>query len=460
LQVLQILVLDDEISITNKLFNLLSQKKYAVLCANRVTDAFQLLKNKKVDIVLLDVVLPQSNGIEILKSIKSNYPDIEVIMMSGFNDIDMVIEAMHGGAVDFIKKPFSITDIQLAIQRTGKYMELQQRLKIAEDKNSLISQELETRIEKNFIGVSEYIKSALELSLIAGQDNDVNVLITGENGTGKEIIARIIHHASNRKNDPFSPINCSAIPETLLESEFFGHKKGAFTDAKENKRGVFELANGGSLFLDEIADMPLSLQAKLLRAIEEKRVKQIGSDKEIYVDIRIISATNKNLDLLIKEGKFRLDLYHRINTLTINIPPLRDRPDDIEPLFFYFLKDFTIKKNRSLPKVSRKLINQLKQYSFPGNVRELKNMVERALILSKDNKLVIEDFTINFINTQQEKPKKQDLNLRTNEIYLIEQALKKVNLNQNKAAKLLGISRDALIRRMKKFQIKINKNLN
>jgi DNA-binding NtrC family response regulator len=373
--------------------------------------------------------------------------------------MDMVIQAMQEGAVDFIRKPFDLIDILLAIKRTKKYLDLQNRLNVVQNKNSLISIELADSTENNFIGASKDIKEVIDLALKVSKDRDINVMITGENGTGKEIIARIIHHASERNNKPFFPVNSAAIPETLLESEFFGHRKGAFTDAKENRKGYFDLANGGSLFLYEIGDMPFSLQAKLLRAIEEKKIKQVGSDKEYTVDVRIISATNQNITKLIEDKIFRLDLYHRINSFIIHITPLRERPDDIEPLMLHFAKMFAKKRNRIVPKINRNVIRELKKYHFPGNIRELKNMTERALVLCTSDTLDLSNFTLSLEKKKSKQYNSMNLNLEENEILFIRAALSKTNYNQNRASKYLGISRDSLIRRMKKYNIQIKKDL-
>lgn len=453
---LKILVIDDERNITDKLCRFLRMKNYQAYGAYSSENAWQVLKENNIDVAVIDVVLPDENGLNFVNLMNKKYPDIEVVIMSGHGTMDMVIDAMHKGAVDFVKKPFGFIEIQSAIERTNIYMEMQSRLEKAESQSSLISRELEKQINKVFIGKSEKIRNVINMAIEIGHDRDANVLITGENGTGKEIIARIIHHSSVRKNKSIFTLNCSAIPDTLLESEFFGHRKGAFTDARENKKGYFELADGGSLFLDEIADMPFSLQAKLLRVLEEHKIRPIGSDKEVEVDVRFISATNKNIKTMIKEKKFRMDLLHRINTFPIDIPPLRERPEDIEPLVKHFVKYFAKKKSKPIPEIEKNTIKVLQKYNFPGNVRELRNMVERAVILSKNGVLNLSDFTMVF-DENNGLEEKSDLNMDNNELHLIQKALVKTKYNQNQAAKLLGISRDALIRRMKKYQINITK---
>jgi DNA-binding NtrC family response regulator len=459
MNVLNVLILDDERKIADKVSSYLVKHGYNAQSVYSPGEAINLLKSKPIDILISDVLMPEMNGLDLLKEVKSSYPHVEVIMITGHGDMDMVIEAMHLGAVDFIKKPFSFLDIQLAIERTGKYLKLQNQLQMVENRSSLISRDLENRTEKNFIGTSKKIKRVLDTALKAGRDRDVSVLINGENGTGKEIIARIIHYASERNKEVFHPVNSSAIPDSLIESEFFGHQKGSFTDAKEDKIGVFELANGGSLFLDEIADMPFGLQAKLLRALEEKKIKRVGSNKEIDVDIRLISATNQDIDLLIREKKFRLDLLHRINTVTLTIPPLRERIEDVEPLLNYYVEFFAKRKNRPLPLIKADVLDHLKSYHYPGNVRELRNMIERAFILSGNDRLAVTDFPITIKADLPENDESRGLNIFENEAYLIKEAMKKTNFNQRKAAILLGLSRDALIRRLKKYHIKIKKDI-
>jgi DNA-binding NtrC family response regulator len=460
---LRIVILDDEVRITEKLKYHLEKRGFAVFCANTPNEGFALIDAENPGLLILDVMLPGMNGLDVLRRVKKEHPELEVVMISGYGDMDMVIQAMREGASDFIRKPFQIMDIQLAVERTGKYIALQNQLRRVENRQSLVSKELESLIEKDFVGESDTIKKVLKIALKAAEDKDVNVLVTGENGTGKEIVSRIIHYGSARKHEVFAPVNSSAIPETLLESEFFGHVKGAFTDARDDKQGYFELANQGTLFLDEIADMPYALQAKLLRAIEEKRIKRIGGNREIPVDVRIISATNKNIEALIAEGKFRIDLFHRINTIEINIPPLRQRKEDIEPLLRHFVAGWVAKRGKPMPGIHPSLLEKLLNYRFPGNVRELRNMVERAMILSENNVLLPEDFPLRG-ETHEDEPlvsvAGQLSALEQNEKHMLEEALRLCGCNQTRAAAMLGISRDAMKRKIKKFNIDIVRDIN
>lgn len=450
---LTILILDDEERITETLAEYLQKQKFQTFTANLPGEAFQIIRKHKIDIIITDVMMPQMNGIEVMRKVKEVNPAIEIILISGHGNMNTVIEAMRLGAIDFIPKPFKLYDVQMAVERTEKFLKLQTKLRKVEDHYSLISREMEGLIERDFIGVSKSIQNVLKMTMTAAENPDVNVLITGENGTGKEIIARIIHHGSKRKKNPFYPVNSSAIPETLLESEFFGHVKGSFTGASENKKGCFELADGGTLFLDEIADMPLNLQSKILRAIEEKKIKPVGSNREVSIDIRIISATNQNLDKLIRAEKFRRDLFYRINTFAIDIPPLRKRIDDVPPLLVNFISEFAKKQNRPAPLIPEEVLQKLQRYHFPGNVRELKNMAQRALMLNSSDRLTIDDFNCEIQNIETQDV----IDLEVNEKKLILAALDKTDFNQTKAAKLLGISRDALKRKIAKHQIEIKK---
>ena len=456
---LRVLILDDEADFAEELQEFLQLRQFDVAIAFTPEQGMTALRKKPFDLLILDIRLPGRDGLDILHQVRTLYPALEVIMISGHGDMETVIKAMRNGAIDYLRKPFRHVDIQLAIERTQKYLYLQKRMKQMEDRNSLISGELEKRIERNFIGESTQIKQVLEQASTAAKYKTTNVLITGESGTGKEIIARIIHYASEQRDKNFCAVNSSAVTDSLLESEFFGHVKGSFTGAINDKKGYFETANEGTIFLDEIADMPIALQAKLLRAIEEKKIKRVGSNDEITVDFRVISATNHDFGKLIDTRAFRLDLFHRLNTITIHIAPLRERPEDIAPLLSYFVLYFAEKLNKSEPAIEPALVEMLKQYSFPGNVRELRNMTERAMIFCKSGLLGIEDYPL----ITKESPviatslSATGLSLLNQEQDTILRALKASNNNQLRAARLLGISRDALIRRMRKYNIRISK---
>ncbi|MCX6233339.1 MAG: sigma-54 dependent transcriptional regulator [Bacteroidetes bacterium] len=456
-RMLKVLVIDDEKQFTEELHEFLQNMGFAAFEANTGEEGLKILNAHEIDLLILDVRLPGMNGLDILQEVKIQHPGIEVIIVSAHGDMETVIKAMRLGAFDYLRKPFRHMDIQIAIERTQKYLHMHRRLKQMEEKNSLISKSLEEKIDRQFIGISPQIREVFESAITASKYADANVLITGESGTGKENIARIIHYSSQRKDNIFCAINSSAITETLLESEFFGHKKGSFTGAINDKMGFFEVCNGGTLFLDEIADMPLPLQAKILRASEEKVITRIGDTRQIHTDFRIISATNHDIDKLVEGKKFRLDLLHRINTLHIHIPPLRERPEDIEPLLIHFAEDFAIKLNKPNPHISREVFDSLKKYDFPGNVRELKNMTERAIILCKGNSLSINDFPVKPPMTSSTDQMAGSINLKTHEIELIRKALKSCRFNQKAAADVLGISRDALIRKMKKYDITVNR---
>lgn len=454
---LKVLVIDDEINFTEEIEEFLQNQGYVSFTANTVQKGRHILRTHDIDLLILDVRLKGANGLEFLQEIKQTFPKVEVIIVSAHGDMDTVVTALRNGAIDYLKKPFRHADIQIAIQRTQKFLNLQRVIKTMEAKNSLISKSLQEKIKRDFVGESSQIKEVLEMSMTASRYKDTSVLITGESGTGKENIARIIHYESARKDNFFCAVNSSAITESLLESEFFGHKKGSFTGAINDKKGFFEVSDQGTLFLDEIADMPINLQAKILRAIEEKTITRVGETEPIATDFRIIAATNHNIEKLIEEKKFRLDLLHRLNTIHIHIPPLRERIDDIEPLMKHFIAEFARKLNKPEPKIERETINMLKNYSFPGNVRELRNMIERALILCKGESLTATHFLTKGIAENEVQTEKINYNLEVNELSLIRLALKEKNYNQNKAAELLGITRDSLIRRMKKYNIHVSK---
>jgi DNA-binding NtrC family response regulator len=457
---MKVLVIDDETNFTEEIEEFLHNQGYISFTANNVNKGRTILKNQDIDLLILDVRLKGVSGLDILVEVKQAYPKLEVIIVSAHGDMETVITALRNGAIDYLRKPFRHADIQIAIQRTRKFLDLHRVIKNMEERNSLISKSLQEKIKREFIGESSQIKAILDMALTASRYKDTSVLITGESGTGKENIARIIHYESDRKDNLFCAVNSSAITDTLLESEFFGHKKGSFTGAIVDKKGFFEVSDQGTLFLDEIADMPLNLQAKILRAIEEKTITRVGETDPVSTDFRIIAATNHDIDQLIEEKKFRLDLLHRLNTIHIHIPPLRERVDDIEPLLRYFVSEFAVRLNKSIPNIEKDTIRMLMSYSFPGNVRELKNMTERAIILCKNESLSPNDFYTKPVTGTEAQKEKIVFNLEENELNIIRLALKEMNFNQNKTAELLGITRDSLIRRMKKYGIHVSKSDN
>ncbi|MEI6747695.1 MAG: sigma-54-dependent transcriptional regulator [Bacteroidales bacterium] len=455
---IKILILDDEKQFTEELSGFFVDSDFESFEANTAAEGKKILSNTEIDLLILDVRLPGVNGLDILKEVKTQYPFMEVIIISAHGDMDTVIKAMRLGAFDYLRKPFRFIDIQIAIERTQRYLHMQRKLKQMEEKNSLISKSLEEKIDRQFIGISPQIMKVFEQAVTAAKYPEANVLITGESGTGKENIARIIHYSSERKDHVMCAVNSSAITETLLESEFFGHKKGSFTGAIADKMGFFEVCNQGTMFLDEIADMPFNLQAKILRATEEKVITRVGDTNQIHTDFRIISATNHDIDKCVEKGKFRLDLLHRLNTLHIHIPALRERPDDIKPLLIHFIDFYSTKFNKPNIQVSDEVFDALLKYDFPGNVRELRNMTERAIILCKGNKLGINDFPVKSQKLEMTKMEADVVNLKMNEIKIIRKVLQRCKYNQQAAADALGIHRDALTRKMKKYDIAINKS--
>ncbi len=454
---IKILVVDDEQRVRDEIAEFLVENKYHVFKAGLPSEAFAILKEHKVDLVILDIKLPEMDGISALKIIKESYPDTEVIMISGHGDMTSVIDAMRNDAADFFPKPFRLLDINLAIQRTTRYLNLNVKFKELEKNFSLLSKEIQKNVGHQLIGKSESMRHVISMMAKVADVDNTTVLITGDSGTGKELVARGIHYMSRRKSKVFHSVNCSAIPETLFESEFFGHRKGSYTGAIEHKAGWFEIANNGTLFLDEIGDMPLSQQAKLLRVLEERKVSRIGSHEMINVDVRVITASNQELKKMSDTKQFRLDLYHRISSFVIDLPPLRERKEDIPLLINYFVEYYAERLGKEIKKVDPSIAKELSSYSFPGNIRELRNLVERALILSENGHLKLIDFQIGKqeVSAQMDNaaPGEEIWDMEMAELRLIKKALEKANNNKSKAAELLNISWQSLDRRMKKFDL-------
>ncbi len=453
---LKILVLDDERVFRDEIKEFLETDGFEVHLAPKPSVAFELLKQFEIDIMILDLKLPEMDGISVLQKVKEQYHDIEVIMITGHGDMDAVIQAMRYGAVEFFPKPFRLIDMKAAIQRTKRFINLNYKYKEVEHSYALVSKELRDSVGYEIMGNSKAIKQVVDLMTKVAKADVTSVLITGESGTGKELVARGIHYLSSRKNSYFHAVNCSAVPDTLFESEFFGHKKGAFTGANEEKIGWFEIANGGTLFLDEIVDMQQTMQSKLLRVLEDRKIRRIGSNNDVPVDVRIIAATNQNIQKLLEENKFRNDLYYRLNSFEINIPPLRERREDIPILLDYFIKLMSQRLNKKVPSVDASVVKALTAYDFPGNVRELRNMVERALILSDGGKLSLRFFSgLPMVEDEAVLESEKDMLFDLDEVEkrLIIRALQKTDYKKGEAAQLLNITRQSLDRRLEKYGI-------
>ncbi len=458
---LKVLILDDEKLYREEIGEFLTDNRFLISKAAKPSEAFEILKRTEIDIVILDIRLPEMSGLEVLQKIKNDYPGIEVIMISGHGDMDSVIQALRFGASDYFSKPFKLLDVLTAIERTKRFVELNNRLKEIETNYQFVSNKLNEVYGHNLVGSSKAMKQVTELIARVAKSDSTSVLITGESGTGKELVAKGIHYLSPRKDNYFYAVNSSAITETLFESEFFGHAKGSFTGASENKTGWFEIANKGTLFLDEIGDLPMNLQTKFLRVLEERKISKVGTHKEIDIDVRIVAATHQDLEKLTDEKKFRLDLFHRLNSFVINIPPLRERKEDIPPLLQHFIDEFARKLNKKIIGIDDSVFEALLMYKFPGNVRELRNMAERAIILCDGNKIKPVHFQLSKIS----KLKNTDFDDEIFDLDMIEKntiinAIKKANYNKSGAARLLKITFQSLDRRIKKFDLVFEKRLN
>lgn len=443
-----ILVVDDEFSIRESLEKVLSKAGYNTMVAGSGNEAATLLKKQKVDLVLTDLKMADGDGVELLKSIKKNFPDIEVILLTGYGTIEIAVEAMREGAYDFITKPPKKAIILNAVERAIEKQNLSQENKY------LRAQLGKEATLGEIVGRSPAFLKVVEMvdrvaPLIS------TVLITGESGTGKELFARALHRQSPRAQNKFVPVNCAAIPENLVESELFGYLKGAFTGAMRDKVGLFKVAEGGTIFLDEIVSVPLNLQVKLLRAIEQKEIMPVGSTKSEIIDVRIVAATNKNLAAEVEKGNFRTDLYYRLNVVEIVIPPLRERPEDIPELINHFLRQYNVQLNKKIHSVEAAALNLFMKYDWKGNVRELENAIERAIIMCDGDTLRLEHFpqiTLAHASPDEAAGGLKD-SLKKFERDTIFKALEMSGHNKNKAANLLGMSLSSLYRKMAELGI-------
>jgi DNA-binding NtrC family response regulator len=453
---INVLVLDDDPVYRNLLRSVLKEK-LTVFAVEAPSIAFKILKNEKIDLLISDFRLPEMNGLQVLEKVKEEYPGLEVIMISSVGDMDTVIAALRKGAADFLKKPFTPGELWVAIERTRKFSELVTDLNQYKKKSLLLTDVVNNEIGNTIIGKSPQINFIKQqIQMVAGTP-DTSVLITGESGTGKELVARGIHNLSSRKDELFCAVNMSAVPESLFESEFFGHKKGSFTGALIDKAGWFETANGGTLFFDEIGEMSMSLQVKLLRVLEDRKFTRVGTQHEQKFDVRIIAATNKTNEELLSGKSLRLDLYHRLSTFIIELPPLRERTEDIGELLDYFFNSLSKKLGKHISGIHKDVYKLLSKYPFPGNVRELKNVIERALIICDSDQITpAHMISINSSGSSVNNAGGHETyDLLELEKQTIIRALKKVNYNKAEAARLLNIEWNALYRRILKFKIEL-----
>jgi DNA-binding NtrC family response regulator len=439
---IRVLVVDDEQNSTKLLKKVLSKKGYNVEESNDSTKAIEMIKENNYDIIISDLQMPDLSGIDLLKA----KPEESIfIMITGYGSITSAVDSMKLGAFDYINKPFNLDEFQIKVDKAAEKINLTNQVK------SLRSQVENDYLFSSIVGKSKKMRNVFELIKKVAKSK-INILIEGQSGTGKELVSKAIHFNSPQKNAAFVAINCSAIPENLLESELFGHVRGAFTGAVETQKGVFEQANGGTLLLDEIAEMPVALQAKLLRAIENWEIKALGSDRIKKVDVRLISATNQNLKELIKQKKFREDLYYRIATVTINLPPLNERKEDIPLLVDFFIKKFQKKFSRNLI-ITPEALDLLLKLDWKGNVRELENVLERAIITSENDKIGASDFKFVQTTEASDNPfsSMDSLGLREIEKLYIKKTLEENNWNKLKVAQILGIDRKTLYKKIKEY---------
>src|SRR5512133_1029274 len=450
---IKILVVDDEHLIRWSLEQNLKKQGYEVLTAGSGEDALNIVREDQPDLVLLDIQLPGISGLDVLEKIKEIDEDIIVIMVTAHGGLETAVTAMRIGAYDYLNKPFNLDEMAIVIRKALETSDLRREVASLRVEHKKVG-------PPNIIGTSHVMQGILSMMEKVARSEAATVLIQGESGTGKELVAKWIHYKSSRAEKPFMAINCAAVPATLLESELFGHEKGAFTDAKATKKGLFELADGGSVFLDEIGDMEMGMQAKLLRFLEDRTFRRIGGSKVSSVDVRIISATNKDLLKAIETKDFRNDLYYRLQGIPIFLPPLRDRREDILQLAKHFIDNYKREFAKQVNGVSAQAERLLVDYHWPGNIREMKNVIERAIILGNEEMLTVDHLPIEITSRAASAPVSsqvifklppEGIDIEEVEKELIRQALENSDWNQSKAAKKLNLGVDAFRYRMKKF---------
>jgi DNA-binding NtrC family response regulator len=441
---INILVVDDEEPFRRLLKKELARKGYSVDAASDGNEALRLLRDRSYDVILLDVVMPGVDGISLMKKMRDDPGAPAIIVLTGRATVETAVEAMKNGAHDYLTKPYKLDELAIVIERTYEFSRLSVKSKLLEQE--LVRQETTHEV----IGKSKQLQDVLTLvKKVAPTDSAV--FIQGESGTGKELVANTVWHYSSRKEAPFIALNCATLSENLIESELFGHEKGAFTSAYQMKHGLVEVADGGTLFLDEIGEMPFGLQAKLLRFLDAGEFRRVGGNKSLHADVRMIAATNKDLSAMIKAGTFREDLYYRLNVINITIPPLRERKEDVDDLARHFLYKFAKKLSKPITHFTAEAMELLTAYRWPGNVRELENVIERAVIVSETDTIGAEDLAISsysVLGDMSINPSLEEM-----EKNYILRVLNETAGNQSKASQLLGIDRKTLYLKLKKYGI-------
>jgi two-component system response regulator AtoC len=438
----KILVVDDEVIVRESLHDWLNDAGYQVFTAENGPKALEIIEREKLGIVIADLVMPGMDGIELMRRAKEIQPKIEVIIITAYGSVPTAIAAMKEGAYDYIEKPFCPERAELLVRKLAQHQELV-------DENLSLRQKLEDHYRfENIIAKSSKMQRVIELVKVVANSN-ATVLIIGESGTGKELVARAIHSQSHRRSKPFVAVSCAALPESLLESELFGHERGSFTGAYAQKKGKFEFANRGTLFLDEVGEMSANIQVHLLRVLEEKEFTRVGGNELIRVDVRVVSATNKDLRRAIEKGEFREDLYYRLNVVTIELPPLRDRKEDIPLLAQYFLTKFVSENQKEVAGFSPEATEFLLNYDWPGNVRELENSIERAVILARDSLITAGDLPRENMLAARSASVEKDLG-EVEKAHILN-VLRETDGNYSKAARILGISRMTLYKKVRQW---------